>query len=86
MQHLIVTCIVLSCGVYAMWVLMPAALRRFLAVRLQHLPLGEAWLTRMQRAAKPASGCDCSGCDAVVDNRGPKARKVIRIRVAGRSE
>jgi hypothetical protein len=86
MQHLIVTCIVLACGVYALWVLMPSALRRMLAVRLQRLPLGAGWQARMQRAAKPASGCDCSGCDAVVDKRSSKAAKVIRIHVAGRSE
>jgi hypothetical protein len=86
MQHLTVTCIVLACGVYALWVLMPAALRRILAARLQRLPLGAAWQTRMQRAAVPASGCDCSGCDAVVDKRRSKAARVIRIHVAGRSE
>ena len=87
LQQLIVTCIVLACGVYALWVLMPAALRRVLAVRLQRLPLGGSWQQRMQRAAKPASGCDCSGCDAVVDKRSRTASaKVIRIHVSGRKD
>lgn len=87
MQQFIVTCIVSACGVYALWVLMPAAIRRVLAVRLQRLPLGAFWQQRMQRAAKPASGCDCSGCDAVVDNRSRTApAKVIRIHVSGRRD
>ena len=87
MQHLIVFCIVMACGVYALWVLMPAALRRVLAAQLQRLPLGAGWQQRMQRAAAPASGCDCSGCDAVVDNRSRTATaKVIRIHVSGRKD
>ncbi|MFO1264474.1 MAG: hypothetical protein U1E84_14245 [Rhodoferax sp.] len=80
MQHLIVYCIVLACGAYALWVLMPSALRRILAARLVRLPLGSVWRQRMQQAAKPASGCDCSGCDAVVDKRNmTNPRRVIRL-------
>jgi hypothetical protein len=86
MQHLIVICIVLASGVYALWALMPSALRRVLAQRLARLPLGTAWQARMQGAAKPASGCDCSGCDAVVDKRTRTAAKVIRVHVAERRD
>lgn len=82
MQHLIVYCIVLACGAYALWVLMPSALRRILAARLVRLPLGSAWQQRMQQAAKPTSGCDCSGCDAVVDKRSMTSpRRVIRLHI-----
>ena len=81
-QSLIVFSVVLACSVYALWVLMPSALRHWLAVRLVRLPLGAALHAVFQRAAKPTTGCDCSGCDAVVDHRplhGP--RRVIRLHV-----
>lgn len=82
MQHLIVYCTVLACGMYALWVLMPATLRRVLAGQLQRLPLGVAWQTRMQRAAKPTAGCDCSGCDKVVDLRSQSnSRRVIPLHI-----
>ncbi len=81
-QHLIVFSVVLACGVYALWVLMPSALRRALAARLVRLPLGSALKAVFQRAAKPSSGCDCSGCDAVVDHRPQtNSRRVIRLHV-----
>jgi len=66
-QHLIVFSVVLACSVYALWVLMPTAARRFLARRLVQLPLGATWKARLQQAATASSGCDCSGCDKVVD-------------------
>lgn len=78
-QHLIVFFVVLACGVYALWALMPSALRRFLAVRLVRLPLGSALQAIFQRAAAPASGCDCSGCDKVVDLRHKPQTQVITI-------
>lgn len=81
-QHLIVFCVVLACSVYALWELMPTALRRALAARLVRLPLGSSLQAVFQRAAAPPSGCDCSGCDAVVDlhSKAP-ARRVIRLHV-----
>jgi hypothetical protein len=81
-QHLIVYSLVLACGVYALWVLMPSAWRRSLAARLVRLPLGTALHATFQRAAAPASGCDCSGCDKVVDLRGKATtRRVIRLHI-----
>jgi len=81
-QHLIVFSVVLACSVYALWVLMPSALRRVLAARLVRLPLGSSLRAVFQRAAAPSSGCDCSGCDTVVDRR-PKAtpQRVIRLHI-----
>ena len=79
-QNLVVFCVVLACSVYALWVLMPSAVRRWLAVRLVRLPLGAALYAVFQRAAKPTTGCDCSGCDATVDHRPLHApRRVIRL-------
>lgn len=79
-QHLIVFPVVLACSGYALWVLMPSALRRVLAAGLGRLPLGSALQAFFQRAARPSTGCDCSGCDAVVDHRPTaNARRVIRV-------
>jgi len=80
-QHLIVFSVVVLCSVYALWVLMPAAARRFLAVRLVRLPLGASLKTFFQQAASRSSGCDCSGCDKVVDLQSKAQTKVIRIHV-----
>lgn len=78
-QHLIVFSVVLACSLYALWVLMPTALRRLLAARLVRLPLGSSLQAVFQRAATPSSGCDCSGCDTVVDRRRTQQPKVITI-------
>lgn len=80
-QHLIVFSIVLACSVYALWMLMPAAARRFMAQRLLRLPLGSPLKTLLQRAASAPSGCDCSGCDKVVDLQRKQASQVIRFHV-----
>jgi len=78
-QNLIVYSVVLACSVYALWTLMPSAWRRFLAARLVRLPLGSALRVTFQRAATPASGCDCSGCDKVVDLRRTPQSQVITL-------
>ena len=80
-QHLIVFSIVLACSVYALWTLMPAAARRFMAKSLLRLPLGSSLKAVMQRAASARSGCDCSGCDKVVDLQRKPASQVIRFHV-----
>jgi hypothetical protein len=65
MQDLIVALIVVACTIYAVWVLMPSALRRPLAQRLQGGPWPR-WIARhLQRAALAPTGCGCdSGCSA----------------------
>lgn len=65
-QMVIVFLLVSACSLYALWVLMPAVVRRFLAQRLQRLPMGQTLKTRLARVATASSGCDCSGCDKVV--------------------
>lgn len=63
LQNLAVAAIVGACALRATWVLLPAALRRGLASRALRLPL-PAWLTGpLRRAAQPAGGCGCDGCD-----------------------
>ena len=64
MQSLIVAVLVAACSAYALWTLMPAAVRRAVAIgllRIPRLPRGIA--TRLQKAAQAASGCGCDGCD-----------------------
>lgn len=80
-QHLIVFSVVLACSVYALWVLMPTAARRFLARRLLQLPLGAAWTARLQQAANASPGCDCSGCDKVVDLQRKARPQVVHFHV-----
>ncbi|MEO7108033.1 MAG: hypothetical protein ABIZ09_16785 [Rhodoferax sp.] len=77
-QIAIVVLLVSTCSMYAVWILMPAVARRFLAQRLQRLPLGQALKARMARVATASSGCDCSGCDKVVNvkREGPKVQPI----------
>jgi ferrous iron transport protein B len=80
-QHLVVFALVLACSVYALWTLMPSAARRFVARRLMRLPLGSSLKTELQKAASARSGCDCSGCDKVVDLQRKPPSQVIRLHV-----
>ncbi|MGY4831441.1 hypothetical protein ACVNIS_22915 [Sphaerotilaceae bacterium SBD11-9] len=64
MQDLIVALIVTGCTAYAVWVLMPAALRRGVATRLQHGRWPAPVAAFLRRHAQAPSGCGCDGCDA----------------------
>jgi hypothetical protein len=79
LQHLIVFGLVTACSIYALWVLMPAAARRFVARYMVQLPFGPAWKARFQQVASASTGCDCSGCDKVVDQRRNKQPQVIHF-------
>lgn len=63
MQSFVVALIVIGCALYAMWALMPAALRRRTAAAMLAWPLPEAALARLRRHANDAGGCGCDGCD-----------------------
>lgn len=67
LQNLVVWMVVLASSIYAVWTLMPSALRRVVATRLLRVP-SPAWLrTTLQESATAGSGCgDCSGCDKAV--------------------
>ncbi|MCF8155126.1 MAG: hypothetical protein K9K35_03895 [Rhodoferax sp.] len=80
-QHLIVFALVVGCSIYALWALMPAVARRFIAQRLAQWPLGTAWKVRFQQTASAASHCDCSGCDKVADRGLPAKSKVVQFHV-----
>lgn len=65
MQELIVALIVVACTGYAVWTLMPSALRRALAQRLLHGRWPAPIARRLQRAATAPTGCGCdAGCEA----------------------
>jgi hypothetical protein len=66
-QLLVVGLLVSGCSLYSAWALMPTAGRRFTARQLLRLPLGPTLKARLARASAASSGCDCSGCDKVVD-------------------
>ena len=78
-QHLIVFALVAGCSIYALWTLMPVSARRFVAKQLVKWPLGSAWKARFQHAASASAGCDCSGCDKVVDLQRKPAPQIIRF-------
>ena len=62
-QNIVVAVIVGGCTVFALWSLMPAAARRAVANRALRLPLPSTLAARLRRAAQPANGCGCDGCD-----------------------
>ncbi len=62
-QNLVVALIVSACTVYALWSLLPAAARRALATQALRLPLPSVLAAPLRRAAQPANGCGCDGCD-----------------------
>lgn len=64
MQNIIVALIVSACAGYAVWVLMPGALRRTAAQQALRWPWPRAIATRLQKAAKVSGACGCDGCDA----------------------
>jgi hypothetical protein len=64
MQTLVVPLLVIGCGCYAVWKLMPSAARRALAasaLKLPHLPSRVE--SALRQAAKAEAGCGCDGCD-----------------------
>ena len=62
-QNLVVALIVGACTVRALWSLLPAAALRVLATQALRLPLPTRLAAPLRRAAKPANGCGCDGCD-----------------------
>lgn len=78
-QLLIVILMVSCCSLYALWTLMPAVARRFVAQRLIRLPLGRALKAPLAHAAAASSGCDCSGCDKVVGVKNKGEAQPIRF-------
>jgi hypothetical protein len=75
-QSLIVALIVIACGAYAIWTLMPAALRRALAQRALRHSLPELLARPLRRAAKPAGAC--GGCDSCGEDK-PSAAKTVQF-------
>lgn len=64
-QDLLVGLIVTTCAVYVGWtLLLPGALRRWMAQALLRRRWPEGVQRRLQAAARAPSGCACDGCDA----------------------
>ena len=73
LQSLVVALLVAGCAGYAAWTLMPASLRRAIALALLKLPLPGGVATFMRRHSTQASGCGCDGCDKSVLKATPPA-------------
>ena len=67
LQQLVVMVIVLGCGSYAAWTLMPAGGRRAIASRLLKLHLPASLQQPLLKAMKPAGAC--GGCDSCGDEK-----------------
>ena len=79
-QTLTVAALVAGCFVYAVWVLMPQALRRSVAMVLMRQPVLARWAPLRRAAAKPDGGCGCDGCDkAAKPAGGAEGIAVIRL-------
>jgi ferrous iron transport protein B len=61
-QWIVVAVVVAFSAAYALWTLMPAALRRALAAALLRLPLPDAIAAPLRARADAASHGGCSGC------------------------
>jgi hypothetical protein len=64
LQDWIVVLLVAGSFVYALWRLMPQALRRKLAVSLLSWRLPQGLRGYLQKAAQNSGACGCSACDA----------------------
>ncbi len=62
MQDVLVALIVAACTAYAVWVLMPASLRRALDRRLQRHAWPPFIARALARAASGGNGCCDAGC------------------------
>jgi hypothetical protein len=67
LQQLVVMMLVLGCGTYAAWTLMPAGGRRAIASRLLKWPLPARLQQPLLKAMKPAGAC--GGCDSCGDEK-----------------
>jgi hypothetical protein len=64
-QTLLTALIVASSAAYVLWaLLLPASARRRIASALLRWPWPQRVARHLQAMARPASGCDCEGCDA----------------------
>jgi hypothetical protein len=66
LQILIVALLVAFCAFYAVWTLMPAAARKWVASVLLERPLPAFVAERLRGYTSAASGCGCDGCDRSV--------------------
>jgi hypothetical protein len=88
-QLLAVAPVVAACFGYSAWALMPAALRRRLAIVLSRV----RWIGRLPsvaRAARASGGCGCDGCDRSAVAQKPTADDAVNrtsvIRIVPRQQ
>jgi len=79
-QSIVVALLVIGCGAYAAWSLMPAAARRALAGALANVtarwPLPAGVTNRINAAANRTAG-GCGGCDSCAPSPGaPNAKQL----------
>ncbi len=62
-QIVLTTTIVAACALYAAWVLMPAAARRWVVRGMLAAPLPKGLASALSPYATAPTGCACDGCD-----------------------
>jgi len=73
-QTLFTGLIVACCATYVAWsLLLPAAMRRRIALALLHWRWPSMLALRLEAQAKPSSGCHCGGCERGVAPAAPPA-------------
>jgi hypothetical protein len=78
-QTLVVAALVAGCFVYVVWVLMPQALRRSVAVVLTRQSILARWAPLRRAANQSDTGCSCDGCDKGTKPAGSTNTAVIRV-------
>jgi hypothetical protein len=76
-QVLLASLLVTACALYAAWVLMPAAARRWFVRGLLAGPLPPAVARALAPYATAPTGCACDGCDRAAPD--PSATKAAPI-------
>jgi hypothetical protein len=79
LQSIVVALLVASCSVYALWIVMPGAARRALAVVMLRLPLPAPLARPFTKALRGGGGCGCAGCDAAPASSNLPKRAVVTV-------
>ena len=78
LQNTVAVLLVVACSAYAVWSLMPSALRRGLAGTLLRWSWPSGVTARLRRAAAQSSGCG-SGCKGCGGDAAPQAKGTAQV-------
>jgi len=79
LQGVAVAVIVPLCALYALWRLLGAGVRRWVAVQLARVRWPQPIRQRLLRAAQPGDSCGCDGCDHAAPRAGRAPAQTVQI-------